>query len=694
MQAKQTSELIDSKFIQIDSIVNELYNLDWIYKFMTEKNVFIDSFTPLHKIDYCRDLRRYVEFGDFTTNIAIIYPYKDTVVTGDNWYTIKDFLSWMKIKNNIDFTVIFEQLKGNNLFNVIYQRKYNTSYGNYLFFFKKLELTQYPRAYALFYIDKKSIQNSISEMVGLDVISMRIVNNKNTVLSINKQEKQYTGVSHQITTRSSIFHDWEYVYTYKYTYTDSYVKKLYALIIIAVICLILGTVIVYVFASLTYKPLYNLINKIFNTTKDSINLRTTKEYQLIETLFDNIREENNLVKENAKKYQQEVKNNILMRLIRGYFESDTSLSKLKESFQACGISFHEDDYFVVGIIYDIISDEKYDNIYDKSRLIIKMLDMIQSYMESLHQNYNIYESIDRELVIIFSFTGVEPSHQEIEKLISNLRLHIKKTLSVDILISVGDVYQGLIGISKSYYGVKDNIRYTVLTDGIKGIYDSKGESLYYYPTDWEIQLIENLKVGNNKVVQRILNEIFAENKKRGLSPECAKKLISIIIETMLRVLQELDIDDADIINSLNNISCKNNINIQWQCLMELGAKISGKTFQLTALGIEQSKKNNIVRYVEENYNDSDLSLKQISNKFGMPLSSLSKAFKEQTGFNFSDYLLTLRMEKAKVLLQSNYYDIKTIAQMVGYDNEYSFRRAFLRYEKIKPTDYVKQTSFN
>jgi YesN/AraC family two-component response regulator len=97
----------------------------------------------------------------------------------------------------------------------------------------------------------------------------------------------------------------------------------------------------------------------------------------------------------------------------------------------------------------------------------------------------------------------------------------------------------------------------------------------------------------------------------------------------------------------------------------------------------------LLLYVNENYTSADVSLKKLAEMFQMSASSVSKLFKEVTGINFYDYLCRLRMEMAKELLREKKCRIDDIAHRVGYENVYYFKRAFTRYEGIKPDEYVQ-----
>lgn len=94
-------------------------------------------------------------------------------------------------------------------------------------------------------------------------------------------------------------------------------------------------------------------------------------------------------------------------------------------------------------------------------------------------------------------------------------------------------------------------------------------------------------------------------------------------------------------------------------------------------------------YINENFN-KDINLSFISNKFNLSYSYFSRIFKMYAGVSFTQYLLKVRMEKAKELLVSApNLKIKEVASMVGYDydNVQNFTRAFKNYFGKSPQYY-------
>lgn len=97
--------------------------------------------------------------------------------------------------------------------------------------------------------------------------------------------------------------------------------------------------------------------------------------------------------------------------------------------------------------------------------------------------------------------------------------------------------------------------------------------------------------------------------------------------------------------------------------------------------------NSACEYINKNYASSSLSLESVAGALSVSSVYLSRAFKKYLNQNFSDYLLHVRMEQAKQLLQSTYLSTAEIAAAVGYDNPAYFRTSFKSYYSVTPKQY-------
>jgi two-component system response regulator YesN len=92
-------------------------------------------------------------------------------------------------------------------------------------------------------------------------------------------------------------------------------------------------------------------------------------------------------------------------------------------------------------------------------------------------------------------------------------------------------------------------------------------------------------------------------------------------------------------------------------------------------------------YALHHYMDEELSIQMVSDYVGLSKNHLSKIFKESTGENYWDYILKLKMEKAKELLGRTNKTNYDIAHDIGYNSEYHFSRIFSKMVGMSPSQY-------
>jgi len=91
-------------------------------------------------------------------------------------------------------------------------------------------------------------------------------------------------------------------------------------------------------------------------------------------------------------------------------------------------------------------------------------------------------------------------------------------------------------------------------------------------------------------------------------------------------------------------------------------------------------------YINKNYYE-DISLGAVAEYISFSHYYLCKLFKEVEGINFKEYVIKVRMEKAKEMLKKGEM-IKKVASSVGYSDPNYFSRAFKSYTGISPSKYI------
>ncbi len=83
----------------------------------------------------------------------------------------------------------------------------------------------------------------------------------------------------------------------------------------------------------------------------------------------------------------------------------------------------------------------------------------------------------------------------------------------------------------------------------------------------------------------------------------------------------------------------------------------------------------VQNWLEEHYQQA-LAMEEVATRFGFGARNFARRFKEATGYTPLAYLQTLRLEKAKHLLESTRMSLDAITFKVGYEDSNSFRRLF------------------
>ncbi|NLN42417.1 MAG: helix-turn-helix transcriptional regulator [Clostridiales bacterium] len=98
----------------------------------------------------------------------------------------------------------------------------------------------------------------------------------------------------------------------------------------------------------------------------------------------------------------------------------------------------------------------------------------------------------------------------------------------------------------------------------------------------------------------------------------------------------------------------------------------------------------VIKFMSENYNQK-ITLQLLADKADISVSYLSSIFKEITGTSPIDYLMDIRMFRAKTLLLEG-VSVSETAELVGFNDVHYFSRYFKKYEGMCPSQYYNKNS--
>ena len=115
-------------------------------------------------------------------------------------------------------------------------------------------------------------------------------------------------------------------------------------------------------------------------------------------------------------------------------------------------------------------------------------------------------------------------------------------------------------------------------------------------------------------------------------------------------------------------------------------KIDAKEIEI--LSDEAKFLNKVLSYIEENLNDSKLSVEDLSKNMGMSRGTLYNKILEITGTTPIEFIRSVKLEKALVLLEKSDMNVAQIAYCVGFATPNYFAKSFKAKYNMLPSEYI------
>lgn len=218
---------------------------------------------------------------------------------------------------------------------------------------------------------------------------------------------------------------------------------------------------------------------------------------------------------------------------------------------------------------------------------------------------------------------------------------------------------------------------------------SDNEFNYYFDSEVEKAFSTYIMSGNYEMAKMVVVSCFENIRLSGFNTGGhIKCLVYDIIAAMIKVVTEADTDIKKIdMSEILEISISYN-NMEKICMQILDRlKIICDCILRDANQRTVDISERIKNFVNQNYENVNLSMTYVGEHFDMAPSYLSKKFKEEYNETVPDYIMRLRLEKAKKLIRTHEYTLSAIAEMSGFGNIRTFNRVFKKYEGITPSEY-------
>ncbi|MGG1516942.1 helix-turn-helix domain-containing protein [Paenibacillus oryzisoli] len=470
----------------------------------------------------------------------------------------------------------------------------------------------------------------------------------------------------------------------------SYLNILFSIALL--ICILLGLSLSYVFSVQNYKPISSTLQWIMINRKD----RTVKQRGEYETILSNIQgmhTENHRLEDQLHKQLPVLKVHFLLRLMKN---NTIDTGELNELLAFYTISFPYASYMVAVVSIDDFSGfVGKETVAGKSRARFVVCNVGEDMVNWAGRGFALEIEEDKVALLINRDADSEiPEDHTLDGMLRKLRDFLSTKFNIEISIGVGNRYSNLEMIHQSY-----NEAMIALNDGLirgRSVINHfeqtrRNSNQFNYPPEKENQLIVCVKTGDSAAVESLLTQIYVINfVERKLSTEMVNCLLYSIVSTSFRILEEIQLDYRDIFDEetdvFQEINHSKDVEAIFTKIQLVFGRLCGLINAKKAKGNVQMRES-LIQYMLGYYSDKELSLAKTADYFSMSPPYLSTFFKQQTGYNFTDYLNRLRIQQAKELLADEKHTIQEIAHRIGYNSANTFIRIFKKYESVTPGQY-------
>jgi two-component system response regulator YesN len=300
-------------------------------------------------------------------------------------------------------------------------------------------------------------------------------------------------------------------------------------------------------------------------------------------------------------------------------------------------------------------------------------------------------------VVIFADEHVKSSEKHAANLCENIRSWVEQHLPFRITLGVGHMVGQVQELVHSYEAAIYVLRFKSTLGTNRVLYHWEAEASEEKEMYKHLPLIKSLaqsfrlgdkgwKLALEQIFTELKDGLFSNDEIRNLMNYFAYYLHREMMELSTELQESLQIALPKLNDATQQFDTIEELYADWFHLLE---EVSQQMAGIREVRSTHAIMSQIRAYVETHYADPELSLTSLSEQFQLHGSQISRAFKEEFGEKFVDYLVKIRMEQAQHLLQSSRYSVQDIGIKVGYTHAISFIRAFKKYTGVTPGDYRK-----
>lgn len=437
-------------------------------------------------------------------------------------------------------------------------------------------------------------------------------------------------------------------------------KEVIKIIVIGSTCFVFLSVFLWLYGKYRYKLLYDLRQLAEGGNK----VYAKNDFDIIRTVLQNNIDRISKQNEDLELFRKEAKRQLSWLLLNSAPPEDISISELMDNY---GMVNNGSYYGVLEFLIENKKIEKELNLEDISEILVHCVVGIKE--------RNVY-------VVGIGLPTRDSDHELRLKLVRTIKQRLKGEGYFCSCVSSGLIYEQ---ITQMYCSQEE--AFSILQTAS---YSEKKKDVTFFDEFAHVtkkvphiisDLLEEFRVYVQRKNQTGMLEVL--QRLMAVPRDMDEDLCIYIRYKIIRILVEFINEEKLSVEKMNKLMSFIELND-----IEFGDAI--KEFIYLNLAQDEKRKpqaEQVLAYIEEQFDNPELSLLMVSEHFQMSERSVNRMLKNSIAKTYKEYLDYLRLQKACLLLVDTDRDIKDIVKEIGYFDMSSFIRLFKQHFEITPSEY-------
>ena len=458
-----------------------------------------------------------------------------------------------------------------------------------------------------------------------------------------------------------------------------------AIIIICLAILFCILILSFVISKRIYRPIKNIFSNIKNVFSSTMPVqRGMNEIQLVSQTITGIVETMN-------DYEKEKVKNIIKKFFR---QTRNANKEEMEGYLKILNLTDQADYCYFVVIFRVSNYKTFVKKNTSKAADFQMNSMGNIVSDILNRSLNCcyFDVIDDHVFFVLR-EFENQANIDLRKLMEDTQAAVQQIFGLEVALGVSEKCGNPAVIKEKYKEAFELTNYRLLYGKLCIIDSSMIREESEEISGVHIKAIHEAVMKNSKYdFIAALDKLICECRRLKLKYCVITETFYKVAFSMLKIPEEIGTHKSDENLNTHDIIVRIEGMEDYEELKTWLVEIYDKTIQTI------SKINNIgindifekaLEYIEDNFNNPDVTANYIAEKLSISPSYFSRIFKTYSGVSFPEYITNLRLEKAKeILIQDDMsYEIKEICYKVGYSNTSYFTAAFKKKFGTTPSKY-------